>query len=277
MQNYCFLNGRIIPEGQAKVSVNDIGLLRGYGVFDFLRSYDGKPFILDRHLDRFEHSAKLLDLKIPVSREKIKEIITNLLEKNNLKDAGIRLVLTGGPSKDGVSFGEEFPTFYILTKELPKYSASYYQEGVKLITHEYQREIPEAKTINYITMLSLTALKKKLGALEILYTSKGSILEGASCNFFVFKGDVLITADLQMLRGTRRRIILDLCKGKFKVEERTLKVEELQDVTEAFITSTTRDIMPVTRIDDFQIGDGSVGPNTKILMILFNDFIAANI
>lgn len=273
MVKYCYINGEVIAVDKATVSVNDLGLLRGYAVFDFIRIQNKKPIFWDAHMNRFENSAKSLDLKIPLSREEIKHIIEELLEKNSLVDATARLVLTGGDSEDSLTCDDESPTFFVLTKELPKYPVEIYEKGIKLMTFEHQREKSEAKSNNYITLLSLKNQKKEQKAFEVLYTSNGLVLEGATCNFFLFKGDTLVTAKDNILLGTRRAAILKLAKGKFKVEERDIKLQEINKATETFISSVTRDIVPVVKIDESQIGNGKVGANTQFLMKKLNELV----
>ncbi len=273
MAKYCYLNGKIVPVKKASVSVYDLGLLRGFGVFDFLRVYNGKPFLLKEHLVRLANSARLLNLKVPLSRKEITDVIDKLLKKNHLKEATVRIVLTGGESNDGLHCDYNSPTFFILTKAAPNYPPSLYKNGIKLMTFEHQREVSQAKTTNYLTMISLQNIKEKKKAFEILYTSKGLVLEGASCNFFIFKGNTLITPKDNILMGTTRNFILKLAKGKFKIEARPLRLKELNKATEAFIASVTREILPVVKIDNLKIGQGKVGQNTKHLMDLFRKYV----
>lgn len=264
----CYLNGKYVPLSQAQISILDIGLLRGLSIFDFLRCYNGRLFLPDFHFQRFHNSAKAVGLKIPLSDEAIKKIILQLLAKNKLKEATAKIFLTGGESPDGLSFNLKTPTFFIIVSPAPAYPKSLFEKGAKLITHNHQREKAVAKTSNYLTLLSLKKQKEKSGALEILYTSNGLILEGATSNFFLIKNKVLITAKNNVLLGTRRRLILQLAKNKFKVEERPVKISELKNCDEAFICSTTRNIVPIVKIDNLKIGNGRVGPVTKELMEL---------
>lgn len=270
---FCYLNGKILPVNQAKISILDIGLLRGFSIFDFMRYYNGQPFLFSWHLKRFRQSAKTLGLKIPLTDIEIKKIISKLLIKNQLKETTVKLFLTGGESPDGLSFNSKTPTFFILVSPAPIYQPSFFQKGVKLITFNHQREKAEAKTSNYLTLLSLKNKKQQAHALEILYTQNGLILEGATSNFFLIKNNQLITAKDNILLGTRRKLILQLAKNKLETQERPLKLSELKTADEAFICSTTRNIMPVTKINNLKIGTGQVGPITKQLMELINDKI----
>ncbi len=271
MKEYCYLNGRILPTDQTHLSVNDLGVLRGYGIFDLLRTYHGQPFLLKAHLARFANSAKLLKLEIPLSQKQITQVISQLLKKNKLKEATIKLVLTSGPSDDGINYQGK-STFFILTKKLKTPPEEFYTEGVKLITFNYLRPIFDAKTTNYLNLFILRDKKKKQKAQEILYVCQGLTMEGATSNFFLFKGKTLITPKQNVLLGITRNLILKLAKKDFKIAVRNIKVKELKIANEAFIASTTREILPVVRIDSQKIGNGQVGPNTKRLMELFRQY-----
>lgn len=273
MKKLCYFNGKIISEDKAYISMNDLGLLRGYGAFDFLRTYNGKPFLLKGHLDRLENSVKEIGLKILISKTEIGKIISELLQKNKLSEATIKIVVTGGYSDDGITCDFRSPTIFIITKEIPRYTPGIYKNGIKLITYEYQRDYPQVKSTNYGNMMRLQKKKKQMNAFEILYINKGYIREGATSNLFLFKGDKLITPKNYILAGITRNFVMNLAKGNFKVEEREVKLSEINHVDEAFITSTTREILPVIKIDNIKIGTGKVGKNTKHLMKLFENYV----
>lgn len=271
--NYCYLNGQIIPESDAHLSIHDLGLLRGYGVFEFLRTYNGRLLLPERNLDRLEHSAATIGLRLPVSREHLLEIIRELLARNRADDAGIRIILTGGETPDGTTYITGRSTLLVTISDLVTLPKSVYDNGVRIITCEHHRDAAEAKTINYLKKVSLQTRKEAAGAHEVLYVCNGSVLECTSSTFFVFFGDTLVTPKDDILKGTRRGIILELAPSHFTVEERPLGIDELTNASEAFITSTTRDILPVVRVDQRVIGDGKVGRNTRILMRLFQEFV----
>lgn len=268
---YCYFNGKIVPEGKICLKLNDIGILRGYGVFDFLRTYHGKPFLLREHLVRFKRSAKLLNLTIPLSQKQLAHVIQKLLLKNKVKESEIRLALTGGPTSDAITYSS--PSFFILVEKIQKIPDIAYQKGVKLITCEYQREVPQAKTINYITAIRTQPQKNKQGAFEILYIFNNKVLECTTSNFFIFKNNTLITPKDNILIGTTRNLILKLSQNKFRIQERNLKVQELGSADEAFITATNKEIVPVVKIDNITIGNGTVGDNTKCLINLFREYV----
>jgi len=270
---YCYLGGKIISAAKACIHPTDIGFLRGYGIFDFLVVYGKKPFLYNEHIKRLKNSAKLLNLKIPVGERELKRIINKIILKNGFKNSTVRIVLTGGKTKDGMTF--DSPALCVLVGEFKRPSDALLEKGAKLITLEHKREIPEAKTMNYISAVRLyNARAKKEGAFEILYTHNGRVLECSTSNFFIFRGNKLITPHKDILKGTTRNFVIGLAKKKFKVEEREIKISELKSADEAFITATNKEIIPVVRIDAQKIGAGKVGENTKILMKMFNDYVS---
>lgn len=269
---YCFLNNKILPISQAAIHPSDLGLLRGYAVFDYLRTYNKKPFLIKEHFQRFQRSARALKLKVPVSQKQTETIVRKLIIKNKIKEASIRLVLTGGQTCDGISYNYDKPTFFILVSEFHVRPSSIYRNGGKLITLKYQRDFPKTKTTNYITTVKNLSRMKKAGAIEMLYTPCGQILEATRSNFFIFKKDKLITPKDNILSGVTRNHVFKLAKKNFKIEERLVQLKELATATEAFTTSSSAEIIPIVRIDNKRINNGRVGENTKCLMQLFREY-----
>ena len=268
---YCYLNKKIVPLNKARISPNDMGILRGYAVFDFLRTYNGKAFLLKEHFERFKRSAKMLKLKIPISLIQLNNLIKKLLAENKLKKCFIRIVLTGGKSSDGITC--EKPTFFILPENHAKIPKYIYSKGGKLITYDHQRKMPKAKTTDYATAAMLQNFRKKRKAIEVLYIKNGLILEATMSNFFIFKKNTLITPKNNILMGITRNFVIKLAKkAKFSVEERNLPLREIKSANEAFITATTKEIVPIIRINDQKIGNGKIGKNTRILMELFKKY-----
>lgn len=271
---YAYINGKISSAENANISVSDLGLLRGYGVFDYLRTYHQKPFLLNDYLERFYNSAKGLHLEIPFNKKKLTELIHELILWGNQKeDVGIRLLITGGNSEDTMTVKK--PNFLILIETLTPFPEKYYKEGVKLLTNKFHREIPQIKMTNYINSIRQQDDKKKKNAYDILYIHNNKVLETSRNNFFIFKGKALITAKEGILPGITRKFILSLAKKKFNIEEREIDFKELEEASEAFTTGTTRAIVPVVQVNDLKIGDGKPGKNTKILIEIFNEKISA--
>lgn len=273
---YCFFNGQITLLSEAKISLYDIGILRGFGVYEALPAFGGKPFRFADHWNRFVDSAHSLGLNIPITEEKAEKVMKELLEKNNLKErANIRIILTGGPAINGIEFNFETPTFYILVEKFEPLPKEIYEKGGKLVTYRHLRERPEHKTINYLNAVNLQAWRKEEGALEILYTYDGEVLEPATSNIFIIKDGVLITSAENILKGITRKVVLEIAaESGIKVEERIVDENELQTADEIFITSSFKDVAPITQIDDFKVGNGEVGPITKDLMGKFKALIS---
>ncbi len=280
LKKYIWVNGptaqagKIVLASKPAVLVSDIGFLRGYGVFDFMRTFNGKIFRYSDHYKRFVNSAKLLDLKVGLREKELEQIIYKLIKKNGLKDASIRLVLTGGPAIGGILFNPKTSTLAILIENLYDLPTKLFETGAKLMTFDYQRLIPEAKSLNYIWAVRLQAEKKKRGATEILYLSRGEILECSTSNFFLVKKGKLITTKEGILAGVTRQIVFELAKKlKIPVEERPIKITELKTADEAFITATNKNILPIVIIDKIKIGSGLPGPITKVLISEFETLI----
>jgi len=283
LKKYIYVNSKIVESGQPAILVNDVGWLRGYGVFDFMRTYNGKIFRWPDNWARFANSARQLDLKIPLSRMKTEKIIYKLIKKNGLKEASVRLALSGGPAVDDglIQPDPNKPTFVILIEDTHGLPAKLYKTGARLITFNYKRPVPEAKNFNYLWAIKLLPEKKKQHAIEILYLAEGKVLECATSNFFLIKNNKLITAKDDVLLGITRRVVLELArsnrnlvsmKGGLKTEERSVKVSELKTADEAFITAANKKILPIVKINSQTIGSSSPGPITKQLMKLFDEY-----
>ena len=274
MSAYCYFNGKIVPFRTASLKLNDLGVLRGYGVFDYLRTYHGKPLQLEENLKRFRNSAKLIGLSVRYPKASLERAILTLIKKNRLKEASIRMVLTGGPSSDGMT--PEKPTLYILATPFRPLPLRLYKKGGKLITFEHLRQVPEAKTINYLTAVNLQKRKRAEKAIEILYTFRGKILECATSNFFMFIGNTLVTPKQDILNGITRRTVMKLASKDYTVVERAIRVAELSHASEMFITAANKMVLPIVQIDDEIIGTGKVGKNTRALMQIFAEFVEKN-
>jgi D-alanine transaminase/branched-chain amino acid aminotransferase len=177
---HVYLNGAILPAEEASISPFDVGLLRGYAVFDLLQTIEGKPLMLAEHLQRLRNSAGTLGLKVPLSDAEITGVIEELLARNGHEEATVRIVLTGGTSPDGMHYDPAEPTFFILTHELFDVPESVYRTGTKLLAVEHRREFPEAKTTNYLTWLRDHPRIEGAGAMDLLYHDRGVISEAAT-------------------------------------------------------------------------------------------------
>jgi|SRR3989344_518112 len=275
MTRCCFLNGQVIPLSEAKVGIEDIGLLRGYGIYDGLAGIGGKPFRFADHWNRFIGGAHALNLNIPVTEESCEKKIIEILEKSELTErANIRMILTGGETVGGIEYNFENPTFYITAERWEALPIELYDNGAKLVTYNHLRELPEHKTINYIRAVNLQNWRKEEKAVEILYMYDGQVLECATSNICLIKDKTIITPAENVLGGITLKVTLEFAEAAgYKVEKRLVYEEELKTTNEVFITSSFKDIVPITKIDDFEIGNGAVGEVTKDLMARFAEYL----
>ena len=261
-----YVDGQFVPAEKAVIPVDDLAILRGIGVFDLLRTYDGKPYFLDAHIDRLENSAKKIDLPLPWSHAEIARVVEQTLAKNDIPEANIRIVVTGGPSNDFMT-PSGTPRLLVLVSPTPKLPAAWYSDGVKIISWEVERPIPGAKSIDYIS--ASLALKRAAaeGAVEALYIDRnGFALECTTANIFAFVGDTLVTPGRGILSGVTRKVVLDLAHGLFAIDVRDISRTELFAADEVFITGTSKGLVPVVRVDEGIIGKGTPGPRTRQLM-----------
>ena len=272
----CILNDQIIDVDKAHIHVSDLALLRAYGIFDFFRLIALNPLFFEDHIDRFFKSANTLRLKCPVGRKKLKSLIIELISINKIQDSGIRLVLTGGASSNGYAIGK--PTLFVLNEPINPLPESNFTDGIKLISHEYLRDIPEVKTINYLMGIYKMPEILASGAMDLLFHWKGKISELTRSNFFIVdQNDTIITPGEGVLKGINRKHVLSAARKKFKVDKRDLFMDELSHAKEAFITGTTKKVMPVIQIDDHKIGNGKPGQVTRELQKMYETFIIDSI
>jgi branched-chain amino acid aminotransferase len=251
MSLFCFAGNKIQPLSEAGVPVTDLLVQRGYGIFDFLRVAKDKPLFIEDHLDRFFHSASIMRLNIPQTREEVKEIVMQLIQKNQIPYSGIRLLIAGGDAADGYTI--EHPHLIVIQAPLAEPTLVLPEDGIKLATYNYLRQIPEVKHTDYIMAIWLQPWMKSQGADDILYHQDGIVTECPRSNFFLVTGEgVLVTAQKNMLNGVTRKNILKVCaENNIPFEVRDLNLKEFATAKEAFITSSTKRIIPVHEIDDF--------------------------
>jgi branched-chain amino acid aminotransferase len=272
MANIFYVDGEFVSSSDAALPVTDLAILRGYGVFDFLRTYGGRPFHLDEHLQRLRRSASLIDLDLPWSHEEIKGIVLETIARNNLPECNVRILVTGGATDDFITPKNEPRLMVMVTPASPP-APHYYTDGAKLITFQTERYIPGAKTINYIPAIRAMKRARAAGAIEALYIDREeNALEGTTTNLFAFIGDKLVTPGDGILWGITRSVVLELAQEMFTLEMRTLPLQELLRADEVFITASNKQVMPIVQIDDTVIGDGRLGPRTWQIMAKFAEY-----
>ncbi len=275
---YGYFNGTIAPTDQLAVGITDLGLLRGYGLFDYFLTYNGRPFQWDWYWERFQNSASRMHLSLPLGKSETYAVVMNLVERHNelaggVGDIAFRFVLTGGYSTD--SIGIERPNLLILTEPIHPVPPIQYEQGIKVILDEYVREMAEVKSTDYKRVILMAEAIRAARASDLLYQKGGEISELSRSNFFIVKGNRLITPDRHILHGITRKTVMQLAQADFKVEERQVLLSELYDADEAFTTSSTKKVLPITQIGELTIGNGHVGPTSKFLLERFDELVKA--
>ncbi len=268
-----YVDGEFVPSEEAVISLNDMIVLRGYGIFDFLRTYNKRPFYLKGHIDRLERSGKLTGIELPETTERIFEIVMETLKKNDHnEESNVRLVVSGGISPDSVTPQGNGKLIVMVTPKLalPDW---WYTDGTKIITNPVERYIPGAKSTNYMAAVIALQKSKYEGAIEAIYVDRdNSMLEGTTTNLFTFIGSKLVTPENGILPGITRQVMLDILKDEFDIELRDVKKDEIDSFEEVFITASNKEVVPVIQIDDKVIGDGNVGPRVKRVLELFKKY-----
>lgn len=249
MNNWSFINNEFISEEKALLHISDLSIQRGYGIFDFFKVVNGLPVFLDEHMERFYFSAKEMQLTIEHSKNELKKIIFELLLKNKIDTTGVRITLTGGYSVDGYLLSH--PNLIITLRPFTPQTKEQFEKGIRLIVYEHQRQLPHVKTIDYIMAIWLQPFIKQNNADDVLYHQKGIISECPRSNFFlVMNDDRIITPSENILKGVMRNKLIEIAKRNFLIEERCVSIDEIKFAKEAFITSTTKTILPVRQINE---------------------------
>jgi branched-chain amino acid aminotransferase len=263
-QRTVFFNGDFIPEQDARLHVSDLSIQRGYGVFDFFKVIDDVPILMEDHLDRFFCSAAGLGLTVDIEKERIRLLVRELIDRNKMGFSGIKLTLTGGYSPGGYEIIS--PIFFITQHTLQPRPAEMVEQGIRLMTHEHMRELPQVKSINYITGLMLQKKLAAAGVSDVLYHKNNEVTELPRSTFFIVTHDnVIATPTKNILAGVTRKKVLELAGQRYQTAETAITLNDIRNAREAFITSTSRQVQPVVQIDGMIIGNGKPGPIAKDL------------
>ena len=269
-QRLVYINGDFVPEAEATISVFDRGFLYGDGTFETMRSYGGRIFKLIEHMERLEQSAGILGLPLGETRGKLSEICAQLLERNGLSDAIIRMSVTRGVSAGGIGIsraGE--PTVVAFARPPTPLPPGAYTEGVSAKIVSIRRIASQAldsrvKPMNFLNYILARAEAEAAGAYEaIMLNSAGNVAEASTANLFFVKDETLITPcpECDILPGITRATVLEIAAGMgIECEERKIDPPEVAAFSECFLTNSGVELLAVTRIDDSPVGDGAPGP-----------------
>lgn len=276
-----YLNGKLVPESEAHVSVFDHGLLYGDGVFEGIRVYDGNIFRLREHVERLFESAKTLWLSIGMTAEEVEQATVDTVAANNMRDAYIRLVITRGKGDLGIDPDKcPKPTFFIIVSTIALYPPEMYEQGIPLVTASTRRIPmecldPRIKSLNYLNNILAKIEAKKAGVLEaVMLNHEGRVAECTADNIFIMRNGKLKTPRLTegALPGITRASVLELAReAGLQTRETVLGLHDMYNADECFLTGTGAELMPVTAIDGRQIGTGKPGETTKRLLAMFRE------
>lgn len=269
MARWVFLNDDFVENEKALLHYRDLSFQRGYGVFDFFRLNENKSLFLDEHLHRFYFSASEMRLPVALNSDEMKAVIRGLIDKNAAPNTGIRISLTGGYSDDGFNIGK--PNLLLSQHSFSPPTVEQRQSGIRLISHPFQRQLSHIKTIDYLTAIWLQPFIKQAGADDVLYHHNGYVTECPRSNLFLVTNDGrIVTPSENILKGITRKKVIELAQKDFIVEERPVHLEEIKSAREAFITSTTKQVLPVAAVDKKVFTEQKVG--NELLQRFRNSF-----
>ena len=278
-----YIDGKIVDESEAKVSVFDHGLLYGDGVFEGMRAYAGKIFKLGEHLERLYNSAKAIALEVPMSRDELAAATEKTMQANQLRDAYIRLLVTRGVGDLGLDPRKcPKPCVIIITASIELYPEDLYENGLEIITGSTRRMNPAAlnpriKSCNYLNNILAKIEGIRAGVMEVLMLNdQGCIAECTGDNVFRVAGQLIETPppDAGILEGVTRNAVMELAReAGLAVRERDLTLYDLYCSEEVFLTGTAAEIIAVTKIDGRAIGSGKPGPVTADLRARFRKLV----
>jgi branched-chain amino acid aminotransferase len=270
-----WLNGELVERDRAVITVFDHGLLYGDGVFEGIRSYNGRVFRLDKHVRRLFDSANGIRLEIPLTPQAVGDAVVGTLQANGMKDAYIRVVVTRGEGTLGLDPNRcPKPNMFIITDKIVLYPQELYENGLEIITASTMRNHPNAvnprlKSLNYLNNILAKIEAIDAGTLEaVMLNHLGYVAECTGDNIFIVRDGRLFTPPIAagILEGITRDEILDIARAaRLEVREENLTRQDLYVADECFLTGTAAEVVPVVRIDKRTIGSGKPGPVTKRL------------
>jgi branched-chain amino acid aminotransferase len=276
-----YLNGRMVPERDAKVSVFDHGLLYGDGVFEGIRTYNHRVFKLDEHITRLYRSAKAIGLEIPMTPAGLARAVVRTCAENKTYEGYVRLVVTRGVGTLGLNpYLCKKPQIIIISAAIQLYPKALYQDGLKIVTVGTHRNHPEAinpniKSLNYLNNILAKIEAINAGVMEaIMLNGEGYVAEATGDNIFALHGRELMTPPVSegALEGITRNTVMELAPAcGLRVSERRMTRYDLYTADEVFLTGTAAEVIGVVEIDRRGIGTGRPGAVTQELERRFRE------
>lgn len=278
-----YLDGKFVPEEEAKVSVFDHGFLYGDGVFEGIRAYHNRVFRLKQHIDRLYDSAKAINLTIPLSKEEMIEVVLETCRRNNLSDCYIRTIVSRGKGDLGLDPRKcPMPSVINIASSISLYPDELYETGLDVVTVPTRRNIPEGlnpriKSLNYLNNIMAKIEANMAGVPEaIMLTQEGYVAECTGDNIFIVRDNIIKTPSTHLgaLEGVTRNAVMELAEKRgMKVQEAVLTRYDLFTADEAWLTGTAAELIPVVRVDARIIGNGKPGPVFDTLLKDFRELV----
>jgi branched-chain amino acid aminotransferase len=277
------VNGRIFDEHEAVISVFDHGFLYGEGIYETLRTYNGRLFLFDRHMRRLRNSARLIELAIPFTNDELARHISDTITAAKLdgKEAYVRVLVTRGVGEITYDLkATPKPSWVIIVKPLVEPLSEIYQQGCKVALVDIIRNHPGSvnpmiKSNNLMNQALAAQRALKRDAFDgVMRNSRGELTECATSNLFIVKNETVVTPPVEsgLLPGITREFIFEIGRNvAIEIREQVLHDDDLFDADEAFLTSTTREVVPIVAVDKQVIGNGKPGPVTRKLLKAFRD------
>lgn len=273
MEKVYYVDGKFVPADEAVLPVTDLAILRGYGVFDYFRTYGRKPIQIQRNLARLRSSAALIGLTIPWADNELTTIILEAVERNGFDESSVRVIVTGGETQDFIT-PQAKPRLIVYVEPVRYLPSQYYTDGVKIITVDEERYLPLSKSLSYTSAIVAQQAARQAGAVEAVYVDRnGNAREATTSNLFAFYGGRVVTESAGILPGITRGRVLEILLRDYVIEERSLPYTELLQADEVVLTSANKEVVPVVQINDVFVGKGVVGEHAKRLMRAFQDYV----
>ena len=268
-----YVNGDFVRAEDAALPLGDLAIVRGFGVFDFLRTYNHVPFMLREHVARLLRSAQLIGLHMPLSLAEIESVVHEANDRNGLPDAGIRIVATGGVSSSFM-MPEDNTTLAVMVEPVKPVPQQTQIDGAAVTTTDIPRVMPTIKSLNYLGAILAVREAMRVGAIEAVYrTPDGLVTEGTRSNLFIVRDGKLMTPGREVLLGITRQAVMDAVAGRYEVMETDVTYDELLAADEVFLTGTTKEVTPISRVDDTLIGKGVAGELTRDVAECFRAYV----
>lgn len=276
------LNGTIVPAAEARISVLDHGLLFGDSVYETLRTYSGRPFLLSRHFERLKHSADGIHLQLHWTRDDVRREVQRTLDSESRSgESRIRVMVTRGAGE--LSLDTETtadPSLIIIVVPLQELAHETYERGMDVVVSSIRRSrlLADIKSGSLIRqVLAFSEAKSKQALEAILLTEEGYLSDGITSNIYLVEGNRLMTPSLEagIVEGITRGVVLDLARSMgLDVIEGLFPGNELDQADEMFLTSTTREVVPIVSVDGKTVGSGKPGPVAMALLKSYRASIA---